>query len=143
MQSHHQRAALSHCRETAGLAELLAHSDYVCNVLPSTPLTRGLLSGDVLRHCSAKVWRTRSLGSLPVILSHELGLRYQWQCVFGAIDSQRRICAIVGIQNCTYSTCKLSVGILAVIREQCILNILSNVTLISSLFEEVGVHQYR
>ena len=43
------------CRELDGLSELLSNSDYVCNILPSTPLTRGLLNGDTLRHCASKV----------------------------------------------------------------------------------------
>ena len=41
-------------RELDGLPELLSSSDYVCNVLPSTAQTRGLLDGDMLRHCASK-----------------------------------------------------------------------------------------
>ena len=37
------------------LPELLSNCDYVCNVLPSTPSTDGLLDGDVLSHCRHKV----------------------------------------------------------------------------------------
>ena len=37
------------------LHELLGTSDYVCSVLPSTSDTRGLLSGEVFKHCSSKV----------------------------------------------------------------------------------------
>lgn len=33
---------------------MLAKSDYVCNLLPSTPKTRGLLDGDVLQPCAAR-----------------------------------------------------------------------------------------
>lgn len=33
---------------------LLESCDYVCNVLPSTPHTKGLLNGDILEHCSGK-----------------------------------------------------------------------------------------
>lgn len=33
---------------------LLESCDYVCNVLPSTPQTKGLLNGDVLVHCAGK-----------------------------------------------------------------------------------------
>lgn len=36
----------------AELPTLLRSSDYVCNVLPSTASTRGLLSGEMLRACS-------------------------------------------------------------------------------------------
>lgn len=39
---------------TRELPELLARCDYVCNVLPSTPETKGLLSGDMLKHCKKK-----------------------------------------------------------------------------------------
>lgn len=39
---------------TPSISYLLASSDYVVNILPSTPLTRGLLSGDTLRHCVEK-----------------------------------------------------------------------------------------
>lgn len=42
-------------RQYDGLPELLATSDYVCSILPSTAETRGLLDGDILKHCSAKV----------------------------------------------------------------------------------------
>ena len=44
-----------HCRGPSGLSEVLAASDYVCSVLPSTPATKGLLSGDVLAVCKDKV----------------------------------------------------------------------------------------
>ncbi|XP_021345665.1 uncharacterized protein LOC110445397, partial [Mizuhopecten yessoensis] len=42
-------------RTTDQLADILQNCDYICNVLPSTPETIGLLSGDVLSHCKAKV----------------------------------------------------------------------------------------
>lgn len=42
-------------RQLDGLPELLSSSDFVCNVLPSTAQTRGLLDGDILRHCASKV----------------------------------------------------------------------------------------
>ena len=35
----------------AELPTLLAQADYVCNILPSTPATRGLLTVDILRAC--------------------------------------------------------------------------------------------
>ena len=38
-----------------GLPELLSSCDYICNLLPSTPETRGVLNGDVFRHCAKKV----------------------------------------------------------------------------------------
>ncbi|XP_070576591.1 glyoxylate/hydroxypyruvate reductase A-like [Ptychodera flava] len=39
---------------SAELEQLLAECDYICNVLPSTSLTRGLLSGEVLSACAKK-----------------------------------------------------------------------------------------
>ncbi|XP_038076098.1 glyoxylate/hydroxypyruvate reductase A-like [Patiria miniata] len=39
-------------RPLSGLAELLADCDYICNVLPQTPATDDLLSGDVLSSCT-------------------------------------------------------------------------------------------
>jgi phosphoglycerate dehydrogenase-like enzyme len=36
------------------LPQLLEACDYVCNVLPSTPQTIGLLDGDILKHCALK-----------------------------------------------------------------------------------------
>lgn len=41
-------------RTTERLNDLLENCDYICNVLPSTPETRDLLSGDVLKACSCK-----------------------------------------------------------------------------------------
>ena len=38
----------------AELPELLESCDYICNVLPSTPKTRGLLDGDILKYCASK-----------------------------------------------------------------------------------------
>ena len=42
-------------RLPGGLSELLEMSDYVCSILPETPDTKGVLDGDVLRHCAKKV----------------------------------------------------------------------------------------
>ena len=55
-------------RQLDGLPELLSSTDYVCNVLPSTAQTRGLLDGDMLRHCASKVdpYSQVSLGLLEV-----------------------------------------------------------------------------
>lgn len=36
------------------LSDCLKRCDYFCNVLPSTPATRGLLSGNVLKSCKEK-----------------------------------------------------------------------------------------
>ena len=43
------------CRLLPELPHMLESCDYVCNVLPSTPDTRGLLSGETLKHCQNKV----------------------------------------------------------------------------------------
>ena len=39
---------------TASLPYVLQSSNYMVNILPSTLQTRGLLSGDVLRHCAGE-----------------------------------------------------------------------------------------
>ncbi|XP_060079752.1 glyoxylate/hydroxypyruvate reductase B-like isoform X2 [Ylistrum balloti] len=41
-------------RTTDQLVDILQNCDYICNVLPATPETRGLLSGDTLSHCKTK-----------------------------------------------------------------------------------------
>lgn len=38
------------------LEEVLSNADFIVNILPSTPSTRGLLSGGVLRHCKGAVF---------------------------------------------------------------------------------------
>ena len=45
---------VDHYRSTGGLTELLQSCDYVCNVLPSTPSSRHLLSGTVLENCKER-----------------------------------------------------------------------------------------
>ena len=37
------------------LPEFLSQCDYVCNILPSTKDSKGLLSGEVFSHCKPKV----------------------------------------------------------------------------------------
>lgn len=50
-------AALEGVDETlASLSETLARGDVIVNVLPSTPATRGLLSGDALKGCKGAVF---------------------------------------------------------------------------------------
>ncbi|XP_031565222.1 uncharacterized protein LOC116300485 isoform X2 [Actinia tenebrosa] len=41
-------------RTQSGLKEVLESSDYICNILPSTPTTKNLLSGDVLEVCKCR-----------------------------------------------------------------------------------------
>jgi len=43
-----------HYRTRSGLKELLQSSDYICNILPSTPDTKHLLSGNTLHVCQAR-----------------------------------------------------------------------------------------
>ncbi|XP_070546765.1 glyoxylate/hydroxypyruvate reductase A-like [Ptychodera flava] len=45
---------VDHYRKMDRLQELLENCDYICNVLPSTQETIGLLNGDVLQPCQAK-----------------------------------------------------------------------------------------
>ena len=47
--------SLTFCRLMPDLPEVLASCDYVCNILPSTPETKGTLGGDKFRHCANKV----------------------------------------------------------------------------------------
>ena len=56
------------------LPELLQSCDYVCNVLPSTPHTRGLLSGDILQHCMKRVSVYMKLKSVRCSLGEQLAL---------------------------------------------------------------------
>ena len=60
-------------RLTDELHELLGTSDYVCSVLPSTPDTCGLLSGEVFKHCSPKVCTT-NLSILFIYDSTEISI---------------------------------------------------------------------
>ena len=46
-------------RLTENLAEVMESVDYICSVLPSTPSTRGLLDGDILKTCAKKVNETQ------------------------------------------------------------------------------------
>ena len=45
---------LDHSCQLPQLPELLEACDYVCNVLPSTPQTIGLLDGDILKNCALR-----------------------------------------------------------------------------------------
>ena len=38
-----------------GLGEMMESCDYVCSILPNTPLTTGLLTPELFKHCSHKV----------------------------------------------------------------------------------------
>lgn len=41
-------------RTSDHLEEILHNCDYICNILPSTPNTRGMLDGDMFRHCEGR-----------------------------------------------------------------------------------------
>jgi phosphoglycerate dehydrogenase-like enzyme len=58
---------VDHCRTTSNLEELLRECDYICNVLPSTPETIGLLSGDVLKCCKEKCPVLINLGRADIM----------------------------------------------------------------------------
>ena len=45
---------VDHCHQLDELPCLLESCDYVCNTLPSTPHTKGMLNGDMLKHCAAR-----------------------------------------------------------------------------------------
>ncbi|KAL4228304.1 hypothetical protein ACF0H5_013735 [Mactra antiquata] len=45
---------VSEYRTTTDIPIVLEQCDYICNILPSTCNTRGLLSGDILSHCKNK-----------------------------------------------------------------------------------------
>ncbi|XP_052778787.1 glyoxylate/hydroxypyruvate reductase A-like [Mya arenaria] len=49
-----KNSAVSQYRTIDDLAEVLSESDYVINILPSTPQTQGLLSKDMFSHCKRK-----------------------------------------------------------------------------------------
>lgn len=57
---------------TEQLPELLQRSDYVVNILPSTPGTRGLLDGGVLAHCKPKSSCLINVGRGDVVAEDEL-----------------------------------------------------------------------
>lgn len=62
------------------LDTLLENCDYVCSVLPSTPKTRGLLSGDVLQHCQNKKSVLINIGRGDVIDEESIikSIRNKW-----------------------------------------------------------------
>ena len=67
------------------LSECLKNCDYLCSVLPSTPSTKGLLSGSVLESCKEKKTVLINVGRGDVIRSEEIlqALNNQW--IGGAI----------------------------------------------------------
>ncbi|XP_028405327.1 uncharacterized protein LOC114527826 isoform X2 [Dendronephthya gigantea] len=67
------------------LPKFLQQCDYICNVLPSTPSTRGLLSGNILENCKEKKTVLINIGRGDVISCDSIlnALNNQW--IGGAI----------------------------------------------------------
>ena len=47
-------SCIDHSCQLPELSKLLESCDYVCNMLPDTPQTKGVLNGDTLKHCASK-----------------------------------------------------------------------------------------
>ncbi|XP_064398289.1 glyoxylate/hydroxypyruvate reductase A-like [Halichondria panicea] len=71
---------VDHHRLLEGLPEVLANSDYVCSILPSTPQTAGLLNGDILQNCSKKKSVLINVGRGDVVSEAVLvtAIRHGW-----------------------------------------------------------------
>ena len=67
------------------LPKFLQQCDYICNVLPSTPSTKGLLSGDILENCKERKTVFINIGRGDVISCDSIlnALNNQW--IGGAI----------------------------------------------------------
>ncbi|XP_064606037.1 glyoxylate/hydroxypyruvate reductase A-like [Liolophura sinensis] len=67
-------------RLLADLKDILVNCDYICNVLPSTPETVGLLNNGMLRNCEAKRAVFINVGRGDVISEDELiqAIRSEW-----------------------------------------------------------------
>ncbi|CAG2255403.1 unnamed protein product [Mytilus edulis] len=72
-------------KTTKDLPEILQNCDYICSVLPTTPDTKDLLSGDILKHCMKKKSVFINVGRGTVINEDSLvtALRNEW--IGGAI----------------------------------------------------------
>ncbi|XP_028405380.1 uncharacterized protein LOC114527872 [Dendronephthya gigantea] len=70
---------------TEELPKFLQQCDYICNVLPSTPSTRGLLSGNILENCKERKTVLINIGRGDVISCDSIlnALNNQW--IGGAI----------------------------------------------------------
>ena len=67
------------------LPEMLAHCDYIINVLPSTPNTIGLLNGNVLENCKNRGSVFINIGRGTIIKEIDLLTALEKQWISGAI----------------------------------------------------------
>lgn len=76
---------VDHFRTQSGLKEVLESSDYICNILPSTPTTQNLLAGDVLEVCKSRQSVFINVGRGDVISEESLlkALKNGW--IAGAV----------------------------------------------------------
>ncbi|XP_077997379.1 glyoxylate/hydroxypyruvate reductase A-like [Glandiceps talaboti] len=76
---------VDHYRQIDGLPELLQNCDYICNVLPSTNQSRGLLNGNILENCKGKKSVFINVGRGDIMNEESLlnALRQDW--ISGAI----------------------------------------------------------
>ncbi|XP_071171394.1 glyoxylate/hydroxypyruvate reductase A-like [Mytilus edulis] len=67
-------------KTTKDLPDILENCDYICSVLPTTPDTKDLLSGDILKHCLEKKSVFINVGRGTVINEDSLvtALRNEW-----------------------------------------------------------------
>lgn len=67
-------------RTIDGLQDILENCDYIINILPSTPITEGLLNETVLQHCKAKNTVFINIGRGSVIKETDLinALEQKW-----------------------------------------------------------------
>lgn len=67
-------------RTIDGLQDILENCDYIINILPSTPITEGLLNGTILQHCKAKNTIFINIGRGSVIKEADLinALEQKW-----------------------------------------------------------------
>ncbi|XP_028405379.1 uncharacterized protein LOC114527870 [Dendronephthya gigantea] len=73
---------------TEELPEFLQQCDYICNVLPSTPSTRGLLSGNILENCKERKAVLINIGRGDVI---------SCDSILNALNNQWISCAILDV----------------------------------------------